>query len=258
MTDSRRVALVTGASAGIGAALARALGGSGFDLALGARRLEPLEAVAEEVRGMGARVFAHSLDVTDSASIAQFFSECERALGVAEVVINNAGASKPAPLEEYSEAWIRKEIETNFLGPIFVTQHALQRLREHGRRGDLVFISSDATHRPRPQQVLYGAAKAGLENFATGLAMELEGSGIRVAKIRVGPTRTEFGKDWDMGAIGEQMKYWGKFGLRDARWLGALLSADDVARAVVDVLRRPAGVWIDTIEIQPAAPTGKD
>lgn len=254
MSEAGRLALVTGASTGIGAALALGLAEAGFRLALGARRPDRLAEIAERARERGAVVHADRLDVADAASVERFFEGSERALGVADVVINNAGASRPAALHEYEVDWLETEVATNFLGPILVSRRALLSLRREGRSGDLVFIGSDATRRPRPQQVIYGAAKAGIENLADGLAMELEGTGIRVTKVRLGPTVSEFGAEWDLDQIGERVAYWRDYGLRDARLLGHLLPAETVAAAVIDAVNRPAGVWIDTIEIQPAAP----
>ena len=103
--------------------------------------------------------------------------------------------------------------------------------------------------------MLYGAAKAGVEHLARGLARELEGTGIRVGCVRAGPTLTEFGSTWDPDAIGEQMRYWARFGLRDARLFGALLRPEDVAAAVLEMVQRPPGVWTGLVEVRPAAPT---
>ena len=106
--------------------------------------------------------------------------------------------------------------------------------------------------------MIYGAAKAGIENLADGLAQELEGTGIRVTKIRLGPTISEFGSEWNLDEMPERIAYWRGHGLRDARLLGALLPAEAVARAVVDAITRPPEVWIQTIEVQPAAPRKPD
>jgi NADP-dependent 3-hydroxy acid dehydrogenase YdfG len=114
-----------------------------------------------------------------------------------------------------------------------------------------VFISSDATHHARPRMAAYGATKAGVELLARSLAMELEGSGIRSTIVRVGPTVTEFGSSWPVDEIQELMEYWPRYGLQRH---GGVLAAEDVARAVVTVVTAPAGVHVDTIEVQPEAP----
>lgn len=254
MTSERRTAVITGASAGIGYAVAEAMARRGWRLGLGARREDRLDAAAARMRELGTEVYAGALDITDAASIDRFFDRCEEQLGVADVIVNNAGASRPSAFQEYSIEWIQTEIATNLLGPILVTRRALQSLLADGRGGDVIFMGSDAALHPRPEQVLYGATKAGIENLANGLARELEGSGVRVTKIRIGPTLTEFGAEWNLDDFEERRQLWERHGLRDARLFGDLLDADAVAQAVLDAVTRPAGVWIDTIEIQPAAP----
>ncbi len=253
MTEKPRTAMITGASTGIGAATALAFAQAGFDLSIGARRADRLEPVAESARAFGVRVHSGRLDVAVSDSINQFFDDSESAVGTADIVVNNAGASEPALLHEYNIEAVQSEAAINFVGPILVTRRALQTLLRERSGGDIVFMSSDSVHRPRPNQTLYGAAKAGIENFASGLALELEGTDIRVSKIRIGPTATEFGSEWDFSDFKRVLARWRQVGLRDARLAGQLLPAEEVALATLDVVTKPRNVWIDTVEIQPAA-----
>ena len=246
-----RIAVVTGASSGIGAAVARALGEQGFDVALGARREDRLEDVAAEVSRAGGRPFAHPLDVSDSASVDRFFDAAEKRLGVADLVVNNAGISVPGRFHEIAVDDLRTEVTVNLLGPMYVVHRALPPLLERGLGGDLVFISSDAARAHRPLQLAYGATKAALEHMAHTLRMELEGSGIRVITLRVGPTLTEFGDGWGPERIKELFKTWRRFGLQRHM---EFMSPDQVARAVVLAVTTPRGVNLDTIEIQPEAP----
>ncbi len=250
--------MVTGASAGIGAAVALGLAGAGHAVALGARRTDRLEEVAGQARALGARVWAGSLDVSDPASVERFFAGCEKSLGVADVVINNAGGSRPSLLHEYPLDGLQSEVATNFLGPILVTRRALQPLREQGAPGDVIFVTSDAVRHPRPQQLLYGASKAGIENLASGLALELEGTGIRVTKLRLGPTFSEFGAAWDPAAMPALGDYWRHFGLRDGRLKGVMLPAEAISRAILHVIESPPDVWVDTLEVQPGSPAEPD
>ena len=121
-------------------------------------------------------------------------------------------------------------------------------------------VSSDAVNHPRPGQLAYGASKAGLENYAQTLSLALEGSGIRVIKLRLGPTLTEFGLAWDLTpeTMQKRTQHWASFGLRDARMMAqgnlAMLMPDDVARAVIHAVTQPRHVLLDTIELQPAVP----
>ncbi|MGI8795002.1 MAG: SDR family NAD(P)-dependent oxidoreductase, partial [Acidimicrobiia bacterium] len=120
--------------------------------------------------------------------------------------------------------------------------------------GDLVFISSDATRNARPRMATYSATKAGVELLARSLAMELEGSRIRSTVVRVGPTLSEFGFGWDMDVLQDLMAFWPRYGLQ--RHAGVLEPAA-VARAVVFAVSAPPGVHLDTIEVQPEAPSGE-
>jgi NADP-dependent 3-hydroxy acid dehydrogenase YdfG len=121
-------------------------------------------------------------------------------------------------------------------------------------------VSSDAARRPRPGQLAYGASKAGLENYSETLSLALEGTGIRVIKVRLGPALSEFAMTWDLSpeTTRKRTEYWASFGLRDARMQAqgklGLLMPDDVARAVVHAVTQPRHVLVDTIELQPAVP----
>jgi NADP-dependent 3-hydroxy acid dehydrogenase YdfG len=262
MPTEHRTALITGASSGIGAAIAVEMAAQGWKLALGARRADRLAETAEKARARGAaQAYAGVLDVSDDASVERFFGESESVLGVADVIVNNAGASRFHWPEETDTRWLRTEIETNLIGPMLVTHRALTPLLAAGVPGDVVMVSSDAARRPRPGQLAYGASKAGLENYADALGLALEGTGVRVIKLRLGPALTEFALSWDLSpeAMQARTAYWASFGLRDARMvaqdrLGLLMPAD-VAREVVRAVTQPRHVLIDTIELQPAVPS---
>ncbi len=265
MPTEPRTALVTGASAGLGAAIALEMAALGWKLAIGARRADRLEETAEKARAQGAaEVHAGVLDVTDDASVERFFEASEKALGTADVIVNNAGASRFHWLEETDTRWLRSEVETNLIGPMLVTHRALAPLLAAKAVGDVVMVSSDAARHPRPGQLAYGASKAGLENYADCLGMALEGTGIRVIKLRLGPAISEFGLAWNLAPEVMQARtaHWATFGLRDARMLtqgnmGLLLPAD-VARTVVHAVTQPRHVLLDTIELQPAVPQRSD
>jgi NADP-dependent 3-hydroxy acid dehydrogenase YdfG len=256
-----RTALITGASSGLGAAIALEMASHGWKLALGARRRDRLAETAEKAQAQGAAaVHADELDVTDDASVERFFAASERALGVADVVVNNAGASRFHWLGETDARWLRSEIETNLIGPMVVTHRALAPLLEAGTEADVVMVSSDAARRPRPGQLAYGASKAGLENYSEALGMALEGTGIRVIKVRLGPALSEFSFSWDLSpeVMQQRTEHWASFGLRDARMMAqnnlGLLMPDDVARVVVQAVTQPRHVLVDTIELQPSVP----
>ena len=242
-----RTAIITGASAGIGAATARALGKLGWSVALGARRLPQLESVAVEVEALGGRAFAHPLDVTDPSSVEDFCGAAEVELGPVDTLVSNAGMSGLTELTETPLDRLRTEVDVNLMGPLYVARRIIPGLRERGR-GDLVFVSSETAIRPRPHQVGYSAAKAGLEAAARALAMELEGTGVRSIIVRIGPTGdTEFGRAFDPKEIATALATWKYWGLqRHLHWMESAA----VARAIVAVLTLE-GVCPAEIEVMP-------
>jgi len=261
LSNGIRTALITGASSGLGAAMEAHIAARGWKVAIGARRRDRLEQTAEKARAAGAaEVFAGELDVSDPDSVDRFFEASEKALGPADVIVNNAGASRFHWLEQTDPRWLRTEVETNLIGPMLVTHRALTPLLGANTPGDIVMVSSDAARRPRPGQLAYGASKAGLENYADALSMSLEGTGIRVIKLRLGPAISEFGLAWDLSPenLKKQVAWWYGFGLRDARMMTkenmGLLMPDDVARTVVHAVTQPRHVLLDTIELQPSVP----
>lgn len=242
--------MVTGASSGFGAAIARALGALGWPVALGARRLDKLSNVASEVEKAGGKAFPHSLDVTKPDSIEAFFAAAENALGPPEVIVSNAGIGVPGLLHEVSAESLRAEIETNLMGTLLVVRRALPALLER-KRGDIVFVSSLNATLPRPFQVGYTATKAGVEGAARALQMELEGTGVRTSIVRPGPARTEMGSDWDPAVLKPMLTAWKRWGvLRHDRFM----KPESIASAVVAVVTAPTGVHLDLVQVNPEAP----
>jgi NADP-dependent 3-hydroxy acid dehydrogenase YdfG len=240
---------VTGGTAGIGLAIAEAFGALGWRIAIGARRAERLEPSLAAIAQAGGHGFGHVLDVTDPGSIDLFVSAAEKALGPADVLVNNAGGAHPGKLHELSVEDIRAAVESSLLGALFTTRRVLQGMLAHGAGGDLVFVSSRAAAIPWPRHAPYGAAKAGVESLAAALRAELEGTGIRAAVVRVGDTITEFGSSWTPAEMA-QAGYWHGIGLLK----GALLEPAQVATAVVSALSAPRGVTLETIVVNPQLP----
>lgn len=246
-----RAALVTGASSGFGAAIARALARRGWSVAIGARGLERLEAVARELESAGGKVFAHVLDAADPDSIERFVAAAEDHFGPIDTAVSNAGVSIPGLLHELSVEQLREELDTNLLGPMLLARRLIPDMRERGR-GDLVFISSLNAVQPRPLQLGYTATKTGLEAMVRVLQMELEGTGVRATIVRPGPGDTAFGRDWPGPIIQRILDSWKRWGvLRHHRYL----PAEAIAAAVVHVVTAPPGTHFDLIQVNPEAPT---
>jgi NAD(P)-dependent dehydrogenase (short-subunit alcohol dehydrogenase family) len=251
MSDpSPRTVVVTGASSGIGAATALELGRLGWRVALGARREDRLQDVAKRIDDAGGHAFAHALDVADADSIEHFFLAIERTLGPADALVSNAGMSTLNLLQHTKVEDVQNEIAVNLTGPILVARRALPAMLARGH-GDLVFVSSENSVRPRPYQTGYSAAKAGLENAARALAMELEGSGVRSTVVRVGPTLTEFGARFEPGQLQTALAAWRHWGVqRSLRWM----KPETVARAVVQALSPPGPEsHVNLLEVMPLA-----
>jgi NAD(P)-dependent dehydrogenase (short-subunit alcohol dehydrogenase family) len=247
-----RTAIVTGASSGIGSAIAHALGGLGWSVAIGARRADKLEAVAREVERAGGRAAALALDLAEPASIDAFFDASESAFGPADVLVNNAGICVPGLLHEVSAAALQREIATNLVGPALLARRTIASLRARGAGGDLVFISSENVSVPRPFQPGYTASKWGLEGLARTLRLELDGTGIRSTIVRPGPTfPTEFGSGWDPVMVKRLLETWQALGIQ--RHLRGL-PVESVAQAVVAVVTAPAGTRFELVALAPEAP----
>jgi len=247
MEPDVRTVLVTGASSGVGAAIAQAFGARAWPVAIGARRQDRLAEVAAHIAEGGTRVFAAPLDVTKPESIDAFFSAAESALGPIDVVVSNAGIGRPGLLHELTDADIYDEIGTNLLGAMFVARRAIPSMIER-KRGDIVFISSMTVLEPRPFQSGYAAAKAGVEALARTLTKELEGTGVRTTTVRLGPTRSEFGLGWNPEILMRVIDCWKEWGLMRHM---EILEPDDVAAAIVSAVTAPAGFATDVIQLNP-------
>ena len=230
---ARGTAVVTGASSGIGAATAARLADAGWDVVVGARRLDRLQDTA---RRIGAA--AHPLDVTDAESVAAF---CERITGCTLLVNNAGGALGLEPVAEADEEHWRWMYEANVLGVVRMTKALLPQLAASGD-GHVVMIGSVAGLEAYPGGAGYNAAKFGVRAVTQVLRMELLGQPVRVTEIDPGMVETEFsvvrfGGDEDRAA--------GVYEGMDP------LTAEDVADCVAWAATRPSRVNIDQIVVKP-------
>jgi NADP-dependent 3-hydroxy acid dehydrogenase YdfG len=243
-----KTAIVTGSSSGIGAATAVELGGLGWRVALGARRVDRLEDVAKKVEAAGGRAFVHRLDVADPASIDAFYAAAEAALGPVEVLVNNAGMSILNLIQNAKTEDLRAELDVNLLGPILLSRRAIPGMLAR-KRGDILFVTSENAIRPRPYQGGYSAAKAGLEALARVLQMELDGTGVRSIVLRVGPTGSEFGANMDHATLHAALAAWKYWGLqRHLHWM----PSESVAKAIARIVTTPVEEsYVDVVQIMP-------
>jgi len=247
---TRRPAVVTGASSGIGAATARALAAAGHPVVLGARRIEVCNEVVETIRSEGGEAIAFVLDLGHPDSISQFVHHASDAFGPVEILVSNAAQIRPGSALATDPEDFEQVVRVN-LGGAHRLVHALGPAMVDRGRGDLVFVTSDAVVHPRPRMSAYMSSKWGLEGFVTSLQMELEGTGVRASVVRPGPTQTGMGMDWDPTVTGEVINEWVRWGL--ARH-SSFLRPQGVAAAIVHAVSAPRGTHLSIIEVQPEAP----
>jgi NAD(P)-dependent dehydrogenase (short-subunit alcohol dehydrogenase family) len=241
-----RTALVTGASRGIGLAVARALAAEGARIGLLARSSPALEAVAKELGDAG---LALPADLIDPDEVRAAFAALSRAFGGLDILVNNAAIARPHRIEETSDQQLRAEIGTNLLGPLHTVREAVPLLRASGI-GHIVNLTSESSADPFPYLLVYAATKAAVETLTRGLAHELRPDGIRCTLLRVGQTATSFKDDWDPDELAEALRAWTEGGFR-ARVSGmAPQPPERVAEAVLFALTRPPGSVTDEMSLR--------
>ena len=186
---SGKVAIVTGASQGIGRAIAQALAAEGADLLLTARRQEQLETVAAEVAKAGVQAHVHAADVTDPATAAAITSTALDRFGRIDVVVNNAGKGSPKPLLELTDEDWQHSFDLNFMSAVRLSLAAIPHMRER-HAGRIVNVSSRAGREPDPYFAPYAAAKAAMINFTKALSNAFAGDGVLTNCVVPGLVRT--------------------------------------------------------------------
>jgi NADP-dependent 3-hydroxy acid dehydrogenase YdfG len=239
------VALVTGASSGIGAASAASLAAQGAAVAIAARRKDMLEAVAADIRGQGGTALVLESDVTDEQQAADAVGRTVAELGRLDTLINNAGVmllgpAAGAPLSEW-----QRMVELNVLGFLYsahaATPHLLRAAEAGPRRvADMVNISSVAGRAARTGNAVYSLTKHGVGAFSESLRQELTKRYVRVSLVEPGATATELASH-NRPEILESIR--GQFGQR--------MAASDIADAITFIVTRPRHVAVNEILIRP-------
>ncbi len=188
------IALVTGASAGIGEAAARALAREGADVALAARRRERLESIAAGIESeFGVETLVIPTDVRDEAAVEAMVTETVETFGRLDVLVNNAGLGVGGDVAETTSEQYRLMMDTNVDGVFFATRAALPHLRETD--GNLVFVGSFAGQYPRPGNPIYAATKWWVRGFAHSLEGQVGPDGVGVSVVNPTEVRTEFASE---------------------------------------------------------------
>ena len=231
-----KVAIVTGASKGIGAAIAKGLGAAGAAVVVNyASSQAGADRVVAEITGTGGEAIAVRGDVSKAADVQRLFAETTQAFGALDVLVNNAGVYQFEPIEAVTEAEFHREFDVNVLGPILMIQEALKHFGPQG--GSVINISSLARENPTPMSLVYAATKSAVDAITRVLARELGPRKIRVNTIAPGGMETEglhrmgiIGSDFEQQMVAQTP-------------LGRLGQPEDIARVAVFLASEDAG-WV--------------
>jgi clavulanate-9-aldehyde reductase len=243
---SGQVVAVTGASSGIGEATALACARAGAAVALAARRVERIEALAKQIEGDGGRAIAVRTDVGDEAQANAFIERAHRELGRLDVLVNNAGVMLLGPIENApTEEW-RQMIHANVFGVLYCTHAALPLMHAQGS-GHIVNISSVAGRVARAGSGVYNLTKFGVGAFSESLRQEAVESGVRVTLIEPGAVATELAEH-NRPEVREQI----------AKRFGGItiLEAEDIAGAILYAIGQPRHVSVNEVLIRPSGQVG--
>jgi short-subunit dehydrogenase len=190
---SRPVALVTGASSGIGADLARELARDGYDLIVTGRRVEPMETLAEELKAHGASTIVIAADLSQAGAAARLIEEIESQRVTIDVLINNAGVGAHGRFDQADPVRIGEMLQVNIVALTELTRLLLPGMIDR-RSGRVMLVASTASFQPGPQMAVYCASKAYVLSFGEAIAYELRGTGVTVTTLCPGATATNFSK----------------------------------------------------------------
>jgi NAD(P)-dependent dehydrogenase (short-subunit alcohol dehydrogenase family) len=237
MASPARVALVTGGTRGIGYAIASRLARDGFAVVISGRSGKSVSSAVERLQGAvpGSRFAGHPADARSESDQEALVGFVERSHGRLDVLVNNAGLGEFDSVEKLAPDRFREVVETNLFGPYYATHFAVP-LMKKGGGGFIVNIGSLAGVNAFAGGAAYNASKFGLLGFSEASMLDLRHQGIRVAAILPGSVGTEFGHS---------------HGDRDQSWM---LSSEDVAEAVADLIRFPDRAIASRIDLRPSRP----
>jgi NADP-dependent 3-hydroxy acid dehydrogenase YdfG len=238
---NKQVILITGASSGIGAATAHLLAEQGARVFLGARRVERLEKICNELHAQGYEADYCKLDVTDEKSMHHFVDSARKVYGNIDVLINNAGVMLLSKVSDIKTKEWQQMINVNLMGVLNGTAAVLPYMKEQ-KHGMIININSTAGYRVSPGAAVYSATKYAVRAFSEGLRKEESNNGIRVCMVAPGPTRTELLSHVSDNEIRENLTDY-----VDRRGLNPM----DVAKAVVFLINQPLNASVDELIISP-------
>jgi len=238
-----RVAVVTGASSGIGEATANALAREGYAVALAARRQGRINEIAEHISADGGKAIAIPTDVTDESSARALIQTANDELGSLDVLVNNAGVMLLGPILGADVEHWQRMVGVNLLGLLYCTHPALQIMQEQGG-GHIVNVSSVAGRTARFGSGVYNATKWGVGAFSESLRQEGANYNIRVTIIEPGFVETELQGHNENPMVVETIE-------KSRQQIGKVLQADDIANAILYAVQQPEHVGINEVLVRP-------
>jgi NADP-dependent 3-hydroxy acid dehydrogenase YdfG len=238
-----KVALVTGASSGIGHETAQRLAADGMKVAVCARRAQRLQALCHTAAEQGGTMEGYTVDLRDTDAIVHLFDSIRARWGGVDVLVNNAGLGHESPLTDGDAEQWREMLEVNVLALCVATREAVKDMRKRGDDGHVIHVSSMAAHRVPPGSGVYSATKYAVRSLTEGLRAELRelDSDIRVTAISPGFVETEFAEHYHRSKEAANKTY-GRF---------KVLEAGDVADAIRFALAAPKHAQIHDVLMRP-------
>ena len=238
-----KVIVITGASSGLGEATARALAEQGATVVLGARRLDRIQALADDITGKGGKALAMQTDVTDYAQVKALVDAAVQQFGRLDVLLNNAGLMQQSPLKKLKIDEWDNMIDINIKGVLYGIAAALPHMQAQ-KSGHILNVSSVAGHRVAPAGVVYSATKFAVRTISEGLRQEVKPHNIRTTTISPGAVATELTNSITDPDSAAAMR-----GFYEAY----AIPADSFARTVIFALSQPEDVDINEILFRPTS-----
>ena len=242
-----RIALVTGASRGLGLEIARTFIREGATVIMTARDAKGVQAAVET---LGSQAIGVAADVGDSEQVAALFSKVKERFGRLDLLVNNAALGIPARIEETSDDVLHAQMHCNLYGPILCIRAAVPLMRAAGG-GEIISVSSESVNLPFPMLTVYAATKAGLEVLSKGLRDELGPDNIRVSVLRAGAIAdTTFGASWTPEQKKTAFELWGRTGHLAMVGQHKGVQPSVIANTILDMATLASSGSIDLVELR--------
>ena len=231
MPNTNKIALITGASSGIGKSLSLELCKAGYELILSSRNIDLLNEASSAISKLGGKVHTIDVDVSDEKSVEKLFLKSKK-IGFVDVVINNAGFGKFDKIENLSIHDWDRQLSVNLRGSFLITKFFSSSMI-HNKKGTIVFVNSVAGKKAYPYSSAYVASKFGLLGFSRSIREELRKYNIKVISVHPGAVDTAFWENVDADFPRHEM-----------------MSSDNVSKTIVHAISAPANIVLEEIDIQ--------